>query len=129
MLAKPDHSEQASWPISRLGSDLDRRVRPRLRLALPVALFRSEDGTRIETKTENLTCDSFFCVSDHPFSVNEQLECELLIAGDGLSSVPEDDLYLRCQVRVVRVVPKGTKRGFGLACRLEDYTISRSARN
>jgi hypothetical protein len=129
MLAKPDHSEPASWPISRLGSDLDRRCRPRLRLALPVVLFRPEDGTTIETKTENLTCDSFYCVSDQPLSLNEELQCELLIAGDGLSSVPEDDLYLRCQVRVVRVVPKGSKRGFGVACRLEDYTISRSARN
>jgi hypothetical protein len=129
MLANPDQSEPASWPMSRLGSDLDRRCRPHLRLALPVVLFRSEDWTRIETKTENLTCDSFYCVSERPFSLDEQLECELLIAGDGLSSVPEDDLYLRCQVRVVRVVPKGTKRGFGVACRLEDYTISRSARN
>lgn len=129
MLAKPDHTEQASWPISRLGSDLDRRCRPRLRLALPVVLFSSMDGARIETTTENLTCDSFYCLSDHAFELNEELECELLIAGDGLSSVPEDDLYLRCQVRVVRIVPKGRQRGFGVACRLEDYTISRSARN
>jgi hypothetical protein len=128
MLAKPDQSEQA-WPMSRLGSDLDRRCRPRLRLALPVVLFRSGDSTGIATKTENLTCDSFYCLSEQPLKTDELLECELLIAGDALSSVPEDDLYLRCQVRVVRVVPKGHQRGFGVACRMEDYTITRSARN
>ena len=114
--------------VSEQGSGLDRRCRPRLRLALPLVLFRSGEADRIETKTEDVSCDSFYFVSDHPFSPNDRLECELLIPGDKLSSVPEDDLCLRCGVRVVRVLAKGPQLGFGVACRLEDYKISRSAR-
>jgi hypothetical protein len=129
MLARTlDQSEQAPWQASGQESGLDRRSHPRLRLALPVVLFRPGGADRIETTTEDVSCDSLSFVSDHPFSPDDRLECELLIPGDALSSVPEDDLHLRCGVRVVRAVTKGPQLGFGVACRLEDYTISRSAR-
>jgi hypothetical protein len=118
--------EQVGGPIPGLGFGLDRRDRPRLKLAFPLVLFRSGEADRIETKTEDVSCDSFFCVSDRPFSPDDRLECELLIPGDKLSSVPENDLHVRCRARVVRVVANGLHRGFGVACRLEDYTISRS---
>ncbi len=128
MMAKTlDPTEQADWPISGLGAGPDRRCHPRLRLALPLVLFRPGEAGRIETKTEDISCDSFYCFSDRSFSPDDRLECELLIPGDEMSSVPEDDLFLRCQVQVVRVVAKG-QLGFGVACRLEDYTICRSAK-
>jgi len=119
-------TEQA--PISSQESGLDRRCRPRLRLALPLVLFRPGQMDRIETTTEDVSCDSLYFVSGLPFSPDDRLECELLIPGDALSSVPEDDLCLRCGVRVVRVEERARQLGFGVACRLEDYTISRSAR-
>jgi hypothetical protein len=123
VLVNTHHSEYAE-PME---SDLERRCRPRLRLALPVVLLPPGAAERIETKTEDVSCDSFYCFSNRPFSPEDRLECELLIPGDQLSSVPEPDLCVRCQVRVVRVVPRGPQLGFGVACRLEDYTISRSA--
>jgi hypothetical protein len=123
-----DQKEQARSPISGLGSGPDRRFRPRLRLALPLVLFQSGETERIQTTTEDVSCDSFYFVSDHPFSPDDRLECELLIPGDDLSSVPEDDLCLRCGVRVVRVEERGPQLGFGVACKLEDYNVSRSAR-
>jgi hypothetical protein len=123
-----DQSEQVGLPISGQGSGLDRRCRPRLRLALPVVLFRTGETGRIETITEDISCDSFYFVSDHPFSPDDLLECELLIPGDGVSSVPEDDLCVHGGVRVIRVEERGPKMGFGVACRLEDYKVSRSAR-
>lgn len=129
MLAKTlDLSEQADWPISGLGSGLDRRCHPRLRLALPLVLFWPGEADRIETKTEDISCDSFYCFSDRPFSPDDRLECELLIPGDEMSSVPESDLCLRCRIQVIRVVAKG-QLGFGVAFRLEDYTIGRSPGN
>jgi hypothetical protein len=124
VLAKTELSEQA-LPISGLGSGLDRRCRARLRLALPVVLFRSGEADMIETKTEDVSCDSFYCISDKPISLGDQLDCELVIPGDEVTSVPEADLHLRCRVRVVRVVARGPQQGFGVACQLEDYTISR----
>jgi hypothetical protein len=117
--------EQVDGPIPGLGYGLDRRYRPRLKLALPLVLFRSGEADGIETKTEDVSCDSFFCVSDHPFSLDDRLECELIIPGDKLSSVPESDLRVRYRARVVRVVANGL-RGFGVACQLEDHTITRS---
>ncbi len=78
----------------------------------------------IETKTENVSCDSFYFVSDRPFTLNERLNCELLIPGDEASSVPDDGLRLYCNVRVVRVVSKGFQLGFGVACELEEYTVA-----
>jgi hypothetical protein len=125
MLAKTfNQTEQAGWP----GSGLDRRSRSRLRLAVPVVLCRPEDADRVETKTEDISCDSFYCISDRPFSPGDRLDCELVIPGDEVSSVPEQALCLCCRVRVVRVVARGLHLGFGVACRLEDYTISRGAR-
>jgi hypothetical protein len=123
-----DQREQAHWSVAGQESGLDRRSRPRLRLALPLALFRPGKADRIDVTTEDVTCDSLSFVSDRPFSPDDRLECELLVPGDALSSVPEDDLCLRCGVRVVRVEERGPQLGFGVACRMEDYTISRSAR-
>ena len=126
MLAKSAQGDVALWPPSMLGSVPERRCRPRLKLALPVVLFRSVDSTSVETKTENISCDSFYCVSERPFSLDERLDCELLIPDDEATSIPEGGLRLYCQVRVVRVVPRGFQLGYGVACVLEDYTISRS---
>ncbi len=123
-----DQNEEARLPISWQGSGVDRRCRPRLRLALPLVLFRSGETDRIETTTADVSCDSFYFVSDHPFSPDDRLECELLIPGDDVSSVPEGDLCLRCGVRVIRVEERGPQLGFGVACRLENYNVSRSAR-
>ena len=105
----------------------ERRSRPRLSLALPLVLTRSAQAERIETHTENVSCDSFYCISDRPLTPNEIVECELLIPGDSVSSVPEGDLWLSCHARVVRVVAREPQAGFGVACRLEDYTITRAA--
>jgi hypothetical protein len=124
---KADQGEQARRQASRLGSGRDRRRHPRFKLALPLVLFRPGEAEKIETKTEDVSCDSFYCISDRPFSPDDRLECELLIPGDELSSVPEDDLCLRCRVRVVRAVERGPQLGFGIACRLEDYKINRTA--
>jgi len=114
-------------PIFSLEPGRERRCRPRLRLALPLVLIAPGNGAKIATSTEDVSCDSFFCVSDRPFALDEQLECEIMIPGEAISSVPEDDLRLRCRARVVRVVPNGNRLGFGIACRLDDYTINRSA--
>jgi hypothetical protein len=37
-------------------------------------------------------------------------------------------LCLRCEVRVARVEERGAQLGFGVACQMDDFTISRSAR-
>jgi len=127
VLAKAMLNLESCDPISSLESGRERRCRSRLRLALPLVLIPPGDGAKIATSTEDVSCDSFYCVSDRPFALDDELECEIMIPGDDVSSVPEDDLRLRCRARVVRVVPQGKRQGFGIACRLDDYTINRSA--
>lgn len=50
----------------------------------------------------------------------------MCLPGDEISSVPEDGLLVNCEVRVVRVVSTGLQ-SFGVACHLDQYTVSRSA--
>jgi hypothetical protein len=126
MLLHTDLSEQAIQPTS-FEAGHERRSRPRVSLSLPLVLIRPGDETRIETQTRDVTCDSFYCVSDRPLSPGEVIECELFIAGESVSSVPTDDLRLSCRARVVRVVPRQSQDGFDVACRLEEYSITGSA--
>jgi len=105
---------------------MERRRHPRLRLSYLLRLFRPGNSTGIETTTEDLSCDGFYCISDHPVQPHERIECELLIPSEQLGESTEPDLVLRCRAEVVRVVPDRLAPRFGVACRLEDYTINRN---
>ena len=74
-------------------------------------------------KTENVSSKGFYCISSHPFLPFETLDCQMLIPGGGRSYSPANDLVLQAVVTVVRVMPRGMGRGFGMACRLDSYTI------
>ncbi len=102
----------------------DRRRRPRLRLSCFLRLFRL-GGTAVVARTEDISCQGFYFTSEHPFELNERLECELIVQGEETGYPPEIDVVLRGKVEVVRIVPKGPRQGFGIACRLEDYTVDR----
>lgn len=110
-------------PILSSSDAPDRRRRRRLRLAYPLRLYRSGEASRTETKTEDISCEGFFCVTDRRFSPFETLECELLIPVEEPGEPAERDIVLRCQAEVVRVVQQVDKAAFGIACRLSDYTI------
>lgn len=112
-------------PVFVTGDSPDRRRRPRLRLTYPLRLHRPGDTSQIETKTEDISCEGFFCITDHMFSPREFLECELVILGAELREPLERDMVLRCRAEVVRVVPRAGETVFGVACRLADYTIGR----
>jgi len=110
-------------PILSSSDAPDRRRRRRLRLAYPLRLYRSGEAFRTETKTEDISCEGFFCVTDRHFSPFETLECELLIPFQEEGLPTEHDIILRCQAEVVRVVQHVDEAAFGIACRLSDYTI------
>ena len=102
----------------------DRRRRPRLRLSCFLRLFRL-GGTPVAARTEDISCQGFYFTSEHPFELNERLECELIVQGEETGYRLEIDVVLRGKAEVVRIVPKGPRQGFGVACRLEDYTVDR----
>ncbi|MBZ5634654.1 MAG: PilZ domain-containing protein [Acidobacteriia bacterium] len=103
----------------------DRRSRARLTLAYPVRISRPGESRPIETRTEDLTCEGFYCLSSRPFSPHEWLECELVIPGDSFDCPSDKDLVLSCMAEVVRIVPQAVGEAFGVACRLGHYTLTR----
>src|SRR5579863_1485540 len=107
--------------MMKSSSVMERRRHPRLRLSYLLRLFRPG------TTAQGLSCDGFYCISDHPVQPHERIECELLIPSEQLGESSEPDLVLRCRAEVVRVVADRLAPRFGVACRLEDYTINRNS--
>lgn len=109
-------------PTIVAGEDLDRRRRPRLMLAYPVRLFRVGYGSRVETRTENISCEGFYCITESFFSPGEKLDCELVLTSE--SARPFDDIIiLRCRAEVVRVERDHESATFGVGCRVGEYTV------
>ena len=113
------------------GAAPDRRGRPRLRLAYPIRLHQPGEEVRVEAKTEDLSCEGFFCISDRVFLPHDTLECELVIPSDKPGQPGEQSMVLRFRAEVVRIVPQDVDGAFGVACRFADYTIAQQivARN
>jgi hypothetical protein len=80
----------------------------------------------IETVTQDLSSDGFYCFSRVPFIPGEQLICMLGIPAhrpDRSDRATE----LECQVKVVRVDPVRKEGYFGIGCKIEDYRLTRTA--
>ncbi|HLN01102.1 MAG TPA: PilZ domain-containing protein [Bryobacteraceae bacterium] len=107
----------------------ERRKRKRIALHWPVRLFREPAAPSVESTTENLTSNGFYCISREPFQMGERLECIIAIPA-GSFGYNESPIRLQCRVRVARV--EDQSEGFGIGCYIEDYdllTNSRSARS
>ena len=104
----------------------ERRKRKRIALHWPVRLFRDPAMPSVESTTENLTSNGFYCVSSEPFQLGERLECIIAIPA-GSFGYAESPIRLQCRVRVTRIEDQG--QGFGLGCYIEDYDLLTSARH
>jgi hypothetical protein len=98
----------------------ERRKRMRIALHWPVYLYRDEGAASVESTTENLTSNGFYCVSKEPFQLGEQLECVIAIPA-GAFGYSADPIRLQCRVKVVRV--ENQIDCFGLGCAIEDYEL------
>ena len=98
----------------------ERRKRKRIALHWPVRLFRDPAAPLIESTTENLTSNGFYCVSSEPFTLGERLECIIAIPA-GSFGYAESPIRLQCRVRVTRIEDQAD--GFGLGCYIEDYDL------
>jgi hypothetical protein len=108
----------------RAASDpvFNRRSVARFRIACPVVLSRPGEAFGVVTNTENVSCKGFYCVSERPFWPHEKLKCWLSIPWALTGHVPTSHQVLDAVAEVVRVIPLGVGKGFGVACRLESYT-------
>ena len=99
----------------------ERRKRKRVALHWPIRLFRSPTAASIETITENLTSNGFFCFSREPFELGERLDCIITIPPGSYNHSASSRVCLQCRVRVTRVEDQA--EGFGLGCYIEDYDL------
>ena len=103
----------------------ERRNRVRAQVHWPVSFVRGDREETVETLTQNLTSEGFYCFCSSSFVPGERLDCCLkLPAHDpaGRSQV----LWLECRVRIGRVDPPNAEGIFGVACQIEDYHFAYS---
>lgn len=98
----------------------ERRKRTRIALRWPVYLYREQGAPSIESTTENLTSNGFYCVSKEAFQIGEQLECVITIPA-GAFGYSDDPIRLQCRVKVMRV--ENQIGSYGLGCAIEDYEL------
>lgn len=100
----------------------ERRRRPRLALAWTVYILRGSDERPVESRTKNISSDGLYLYLSEPVSPGEPLRCIIRIPSPGQPG-NRRSLSLDCKVRVVRVEKDSSSNTFGIACRIEDYTV------
>jgi hypothetical protein len=77
----------------------------------------------IQTRTENISSQGFYFILEHPLIPGEALDCELAIPNYGSGGVTRS---IVCKADVVRVESRGAESGFGVGCRMVDFTLARN---
>ena len=96
----------------------ERRATVRTSLHWPV-VFRHRQTQTLESVTENLSSQGFYCLSQFPVPSGESLLCWLTVPTHDPSGAKEK-IVLECEVRVIR--SEAAAEGlYGIACRIEDY--------
>ncbi len=100
----------------------DRRRVQRIHARWTVALWNPRDGAFTSTRTENLSCDGFFCFTVDPYSVGDELQASLKVPALGLKDRRgATSFVLHCQVEVLRVTDVGGQ--YGIACRIKEDSV------
>ena len=97
---------------------IERRKRTRVPLHWTVYLGRPSSEEKVRAETLNLSSEGFYCMSPVPFTAGETIDCTIVLP------VPEgvhEPRRLAGRTVVLRVEPNGNQ--FGIACRLEDYSL------
>jgi len=99
----------------------DRRGRKRTAVHWRVRLFREGGRECVDSTTENLSSEGFYCISRKKFKTGDWLRCEIVIPEATLDL--DAPIVLECRVTVRRV--EHLEGCFGLGCHIEDYSVSR----
>lgn len=76
-------------------------------------------GARFQCVTRDLSCEGFYCIADRPLPRGSSLACTIIVPAheSGLG----DCVHLECDVEVVRA--ELADAGFGIACRIQRYSV------
>lgn len=103
--------------------DIDRRSRIRVNLRLQLFLVSSEATNAFRTETENVSMDSFFFRSEQLFPPGESLKFLLLLPGAAGPMQSGTAMCVKGAVEVVRVTASAAGPGFGIGCRMSNYSV------
>ena len=84
-----------------------------------VYLFGRFGRKSVESTTENLSSEGFYCISRIKFKTGERLRCQIVMPAATLGL--DTPLVLECHVTIRRV--EHLERCFGLGCHIEDYSV------
>lgn len=115
-------SGQAAWHAG-----IERRRSPRA--ALRWKLYLTGNGTRhpLRSETRDISRDGFYCLLDQPLRPGERIRCDIVVPTHNAQN-PNDVVYLRCTAQALRVEKIGAGAEFGIACRIEDYSVIHATR-
>jgi len=99
----------------------ERRTRARLPLRLPVRLNSLDGAVSVESYTENISSDGFYCICPQRFAPGESFKVDVSMPG---FQADHSGIVIRCQVRVMRTDKPALGSGFGIGCRIENYFIA-----
>ena len=124
----PNGAYKGATLLDRTGclSCAERRRNLRAGLHWTVYLLFNGSGHPLRTVTRDINKDGFYCSLNQPVTPGERIECDIVVPGHG-SPDPNDVVYLRCRAHAVRVEKIEGSSEFGLACRIEDYSVIRSS--
>jgi len=119
------HGESESMPEEQKNSfgGSERRNRQRLPLHWNVYIFGEADSSPMSGRIRDLSSQGFYCVAERPLTPGEHVYCDITIPSQG-ASTQSAGASLHCRIQVLRV--ETTLGGdYGLACRIEEYSVSR----
>jgi PilZ domain len=103
-------------------TNTERRLCRRLSLQWRLRLWSAAIGI-VETRTENLSSRGFYCILETPLVPGDIVMCDIAIPN---YSAPDRGVSsIACQAEVIRVEAMGTEPGFGVACRILDFTLGK----
>ena len=106
-----------------LDASNDRRRRSRLHLTCSLRVRGHGLSGGFAACTEDISCAGFYFISDEMFTPGVRLDCDLEVGNGAVGSSPKVAVQLRMNAEVVRVDLMHRENKFGIACRIQSYTI------
>jgi hypothetical protein len=78
----------------------------------------------IVAETLDVSAGGFYCLARKPLPIGEILSCRLNLPS-AVGSKESGNVTLQCTVEILRVDTRSP--GFGIACRIHDYTVGDQA--
>lgn len=109
-------------PGGQMESTRERRRVPRFNLHCIVRFLGSEDELDMIAETRDVSISGLFCRAPSRLVPRARVTCilEFPTHNCGLEWA---GLRLRCKAEVVRVEPPDSERQFGIACRIDQYSV------